>query len=119
MIILKNKATILFFLCALAGIALGVFFLIFGLKMGTPEDQTQYLAAEGYMEDYDMDPWEREIYSQSPGSVQMNQSGQEAATMVCKTIYICVGSVLAFVSTCFAAMIVVKLAQEEEENQAK
>lgn len=81
-IILKNKGTILFLLCALAGIALGVFFLIYGLKM----DLDWYDGYAFFME-------------------------------TSRTLYIILGSIFAFLCTCVAALTMVKLAKEEEENK--
>ena len=109
---MKNKATILLFFCAVAGIALGVFFLIFGLNMGNLEEKPQYLSAD------DVYFTEEVVGFDNPNVMVLNQSGEDAGTMVSKTIYICVGSIFAFVSASIAILTLVKLAKEEE-NQAQ
>ena len=117
---MKNKATILLFFYAVAGIALGVFFLIFGLKMGNLEDKPQYLSVDDVISPEDGVYFDgKVVYLDNPNTVLLNQNGEDAGTMVSKTIYICVGSIFAFVSASIAILTLVKLAKEEEENQAQ
>lgn len=114
-IILKNKATILLFIFAMAGIALGVFFLIFGLKLDSSTMEMSSSTIKISQSAFD----DGEVFLEVPDRMMASQDSAHAATMVSKTIYICTGSIFAFVSTTVAGLTVAKMAKEEEENQPK
>lgn len=105
---LKKKSTILIFLCAVAGIALGVGLLIYGCKIPVP-------AAE-------MNFWDVPEYVGGDAFNYMMEAsirgGEIAAATISRAIYICVGSVLALVSTSASVLALLKLSKEETK-QAK
>ncbi len=105
---MKNKFTIFAFVSAVAGIALGVGLLIFGLKMDTGAEPAGTAEAALIVEDEGRD----ELLV--PEKLQQNNS----AAVVAQAVYVCVGSVFALVSTAAAGLALVKMAKEEEEGQA-
>lgn len=136
---MKSRSTILLFVCAVAGIALGVAFLIFGFKLESPQTTEVQVPPDldsgflyddtnnyGGSDNYDFYAstnegmsLEDQMAMEFLNRMFNNQSDNTGAVMISKSIYICIGGVLAFVSTSVAAVMAAKMAKEEEENQPK
>ena len=100
---MKKQTTIMLFICAMAGILLGSVLLIYGFKLEVPSgimqfgEVPEYVGGDAY--NYIMEASLR--------------GGEIAAATISRAIYICVGSVLALISTAGAAFVLVKLSKEE------
>ena len=100
---MKKQTTIMLFICAMAGILLGSVLLIYGFKLEVPSaimqfgEVPEYVGGDAY--NYIMEASLR--------------GGENAAATISRAIYICVGSVLALISTAGAAFVLVKLSKEE------